>query len=369
VLALASDVLRSSGAVPAHVAGRFRDPAGFQQSASGQYFVFDRRAHTVYGLDAQQASSWEIIRIGAEEGRIIDPTAFAVAPDGTFVVADAPNNRERIQIFTPVGFRIGGFNLPGRLKPRVIIENSVLNGIGSLQYTGTSILMSQPETGALITEYALGGGVNRTIGRLRRTGHEDDRELHLALNSGVPLVDPTGGFIFVFQTGEPVFQKYDATGHLLFERHVEGREIDQLVASLPTTWPTRRTSDGEMPLVRPTIRTAAVDPAGNLWIAFTAPYTYVYDRDGDKIRSVQFRGAGMITPNSLFFGRDGRILVTPGLYEFQADRPGGAGKAGGAGAPGQLRNGDQTEAAARLLSVEHLQPIQPLLPFQPSLPR
>ena len=33
-------------------------------------------------------------------------------PNGTFVVADAPNSRERIQIFTPAGFRIGGFTLP-----------------------------------------------------------------------------------------------------------------------------------------------------------------------------------------------------------------------------------------------------------------
>ena len=36
----------------------------------------------------------------------------------------------------------------------------------------------------------------------------------------------------------------------------------------------------------PTIRTAAVDPDGHLWIAFTVPYTYVFDRDGDKIRTV-----------------------------------------------------------------------------------
>jgi hypothetical protein len=128
--ALASEVLRSSGAVPAYVAGQFRQPAGFQQSASGQYFVFDRRAHTVYGLDAQQSSAWKIVKIGSESGRIIDPTAFAVEPNGTFVVADAPNNRERIQIFTPSGFRIGGFLLPGRLKARVVLENAVLNGIG-----------------------------------------------------------------------------------------------------------------------------------------------------------------------------------------------------------------------------------------------
>lgn len=331
------EVLRSSAAIPAHIAGRFRDAAGFQQAASGQYFVFDRRAHLVYGVDAERASAWEIVHIGGEEGRIIDPTAFAVAPDGTFVVADAPNNRERVQIFTPAGFRIGGFMLPGRMKTRVVIANTVLNGIGSLQYTGTTILMSQPDTGALVTEYTLAGGVNRTFGHLRRTGHEDDRELHLALNSGIPLVDPRGGFYFVFQTGEPVFRKYDASGQLLYERHIEGREIDQVVANLPNRWPTRKTDDGEMPLVTPTIRTAAVDTNGNLWVAFVVPFTYVYDGDGDKTRTLQFRAAGIVSPTSLFFGTNGRLLVTPGLYEFEA---------GGAG----------------------VQPLPPVLPFQPLLP-
>jgi hypothetical protein len=214
--ALTPEILSSTGAVPAYVAGQFREAAGFQQSASGQYFVFDRRAHTVYGLDERQSSAWQIVKIGGESGRIIDPTAFAVEPNGTFVVADAPNNKERIQIFTPAGFRIGGFLLPGRLRARVVLENAVLNGIGSLQYTGTSILMSQPETGALISEYELSGGVHRTIGRLRATGHESDPELHLALNSGIPLVDPAGGFFFVFQTGEPMFRKYDAAGQLVF---------------------------------------------------------------------------------------------------------------------------------------------------------
>ncbi|MGE5245257.1 MAG: hypothetical protein ACM3SQ_13590 [Betaproteobacteria bacterium] len=314
------DVLRSTDAVPASVAGRFRDPAGFEQSASGQYFVFDRRAHTVYGLDAAHASAWEIVQIGAEPGRIIDPTAFSVASDGTFVVADAPNGRERIQIFTPAGFRIGGFRLPGRAEARVMLGSFVLNGIGSLQYTGRSILMSQPETGALVSEYTLAGGVNRTFGRLRATGHEDDRDLHLALNSGIPLVDPTGGFFFVFQTGEPVFRKYDRSGELVFERHIEGREIDDLVARLPTAWPRRRTDRGEIPLVSPTIRTAAVDRLGRLWVSFVTPYTYVYDGDGDKIRTVQFRAAGVLAPDSLFFGLNGRLLAAPGLFIFEPGR-------------------------------------------------
>src|SRR5256885_29427 len=167
--AIQPDVIRSSNAVPAHVAGRFREVAGFQRSESGQYFVFDRRGHTVYGLDEEQSSSWEIVQIGAESGRIIDPTAFAVAPSGTFIVADAPNGRERIQIFLPAGFRQGGFLLPGRLQARVILESAVLNGIGSLQFTGTSILMSYPEMGALFAEFDLRGGVTRTVGTLRHT--------------------------------------------------------------------------------------------------------------------------------------------------------------------------------------------------------
>ena len=69
-----------------------------------------------YGSTSSSRARGRSCSIGAEPGRIIDPTAFAVAPDGTFVVADAPNSRERIQIFTPAGFRIGGFLLPGPIE-------------------------------------------------------------------------------------------------------------------------------------------------------------------------------------------------------------------------------------------------------------
>jgi hypothetical protein len=315
--ALDLEVLQSTSAIPAHIAGRFREPAGFQQSASGQYFVFDRRLHAVFGIDEAQTSSWEIVQIGAEPGRIIDPIAFSVAADGTFVVADAPKGVERIQIFTPVGIPIGGFFLPGRARPRVTIDNFVLNGISTLHYTGTSILISQPEAGGLITEYQLREGTDRTFGNLRATGQESDREVHLALNSGLPIVDPTGGYFFVFQAGLPQFRKYDATGRLLFERHIEGVELDGFVKSLPTTWPRRKTSEGELPLVRPTVRAAAVDPMGNLWVSLAVPYTYVYAPDGDKIRTIQFRGAGTLAPVSLAFGTKGQLLATPGLFEFE----------------------------------------------------
>ena len=98
---------------------------------------------------------------------------------------------------------------------------------------------------------------------------------------------------------------------------MSGREIEPYVNSLPTTWPRRQTSEGELPLVTPTVRTAAVDREGRLWVSFVVPYTYVFDGDGDKIRVVQFRGAGITSPGSLFFDRTGRLLTTPGLLEFQ----------------------------------------------------
>jgi hypothetical protein len=74
--------------------------------------------------------------------------------------------------------------------------------------------------------------------------------------------------------------------------------------------------DREVPFVPPIIRAAAVDARGSLWISFVVPFTYVYDASGDKTRTVQFSAAGIIAPTSLAFGRDGRLLVTPGCYEF-----------------------------------------------------
>jgi hypothetical protein len=286
-LALGPDVLRSVDAIPAHIAGRFRDPFGFERSASGQYFVFDRRSQIVWGVDARTESAWEIVHIGNEPGRILNPFAFAVAPDGTFAVADAPNNQERIQIFTPAGFRTGGFTLPGKPRARVALDGLVLNGIGSLQYTGTSILISQPDNGNLVSEYSLAGAPIRSFGELRKTGHDDDAALHATLNIGLPLVDPRGGFFFVFQTGEPMFRKYDASGRLVFERRIQGREIDDFVSRLPSLWPKRTTTGGEIPFITPTIRAAAVDPSGHLWTSFAEPVTYEFDGDGDKIRAVQ----------------------------------------------------------------------------------
>jgi len=310
------EVLKSAAALPPHIVGLFREPLACKQTAKGDYYVFDRRGHTVYRVDRSGSTATKLVQIGAEEGRLIEPSAFDVAGNGVFTVADGPNGRERISIFNPEGGWTGGFFLPGRGVSRVVLGSLTLSGVGTLSFNGRTLLMSHPETGWLMTEYSSTGLAIRSIGQLRKTGHESERDLHLALNSGIPIAAPDGGFFFVFMAGAPAFRKYDDKGTLIYERIIQGREIDPLVAAIPDRWPRR--SGGELPLVTPTVRTAAVDRSGRLWVSFVIPFSYVYDTDGEKTRTVQFRAAGIVSPSSLWFNDQGSVLVTPGCYEFAA---------------------------------------------------
>jgi hypothetical protein len=308
--------LRAVSGLPAHLAGRFTDLTRCEQTADGTYFVFDRRAHAVYSVPPGAEAPKEIVQIGAEPGRILRPYGFAMARDGTFVIADAPESRGRVQIFLSSGSRLGGFVLPGREISLVTMDGLILNGLGSIAYSGRSVYINRPDSGSLVTELGIDGVSARNFGTLRTTGYEADRDLHYALNSGLIVLNPAGGFYFVFVAGVPMFRKYDANGALLFERHIEGTELDAYMTNRPTAWPRRRTDAGEMPIVRPVIRAAAADEKGNLWIALEEPYTYVYDARGDKQRVVQLRAAGIVTPTSLAFSPSGRLVVTPGCFVF-----------------------------------------------------
>ena len=316
----AIETLRPLAALPAHVAGSFQEITACQQSPSGDYFVFDRRAHSVFVVPPDLGAARKLIEIGSEPGRVLAPTSFDMAvEDQTFVVADAPNATPRIQRFVLSGSGLGGFVLPGRAVPTISLRSLVLSGIGTLEYTGRSVFVSQPENGAVVTEYSTAGAALRSFGALRPTGQEATPEVHAALNTGIVVANPQGGFYFVFLAGVPQFRKYDADGSLLFERHIEGRELDSFIRALPTTWKRQATSEGEIPFILPSVYAAGADQKGNLWISLAAGVTYVYNAQGDRVRAVTFRAVDPIAPTSLAFTRNGRVLVSPGCYAFSAE--------------------------------------------------
>jgi hypothetical protein len=309
------EILRAIAGLSPAITNHFQEPIGCAETTGGEIVVLDRRAHTVFVVGADKKSVRRVLEIGGEQGRVLSPGVLDLSPDDIFAVADAPQGQERIQFFSLTGSRLGGFWLAKRMAPRVVLGPLVLNGVGSMHFTGKTFLVNEPDAGGLFLERDIEGTVLRQIGVLRPTSQEADRDLHLALNIGLPLVDPTGGFYFVFQTGQPLFRKYSADGTLVFERHIEGVELDGQIQALPTTWPRR--AAGALPLVSPLVRTAAVDADGRLWVSLMTPFTYVYDRNGDKTRTVQFEAGGVVSPTNLFFTRRGRVLVTPGCSEFE----------------------------------------------------
>ena len=310
-------ILKAGGGLPAHVVAKFGEPIGYVEASNGEAIVLDRRAHIVYAVNRARTAVRLLVNVGLEKGAVVAPGALAMAANDIFAIADAPQGMERIQYFSEAGMHLGGFYTGQRAMPRVTAGSIVLSGVGSLAFTGKTFLISRPESGALFAEVDNTGAHVRWIGTARATGQERVPDLHAALNTGFPLATPDGGFFFVFATGVPKFHRYDAAGRFMYERHIEGAELDETIRALPTTWAARGTGpDATLPLVPPIVRTAAVSPDGRLWVSLAVPFTYVYGLTGEKERTVQFQGAGPLTPATMYFTKDGRLLVTPGCYEF-----------------------------------------------------
>lgn len=316
--------LRPVDALSAEVCGQFLDPISFVQTSTGHYLILDRRAHTVFSVDANGRRASRLVQVGLKQGELLQPGVLSLAADDTFAVADAPFGQERIQIFFDSGTRRDAFVRQGTLAPRLTIGSLIVNGAGTLDYNGQTMLINTPDAGSLLSELDLTGNIIRRIGLLRPTGHEQDPQVHLGLNLGLPLSTVDGGILFVFQTGIPLVRKYGRDGHVEYERHIEGPELDTYIQGLPTTWPTRQVGDGSYPLIPPIIRTATIAPTGELWISLMTGVTYVYNTVGDKVRTVRFEGAEPISPTSLSFSQFGdatRLLVLPGCYLFDGQTP------------------------------------------------
>ena len=189
------ETLHSVAALPPHIVAALAEPAAFASVPDGQFVVFDRRGHTLVAVDREMSAVRPLVKIGTESGRILQPFGFDVDPQGLLVVGDVPDRQERVQVFTATGSRLAGFWLPMRSEPRIQFDGVSLNGISSLHVTPRqTVLLNLPQSGALFAEYDYDGREIRTVGRLRATPHDDDPRLRTALNSGLPLAIPSGGY-------------------------------------------------------------------------------------------------------------------------------------------------------------------------------
>jgi hypothetical protein len=309
--------LQAIDSLPAHIVGRLREPLACARTERGPYYLFDRRGHAVHTFNPADQTFRTLVDIGGEDGKVLEPSGFSLAPDGSFAVSDAPGGRARVQIIGPAGLRRHAFARPRTVVTRLRIGPLALGGAGSLHFTGDRVVVSEPESGWLITELDLDGTPVRSLGRLRPTGQEHDPELHLALNAGVVCPDGSGGWWFVFLAGTPTLRRYEATGRLVFERVLQGPELDAVVAAQPQRWPRRTVEGREVPLVIPTVRAAAAAPDGALWVSFVVPVTYVIAPDGEKVCTVTFDAGGEVAPTSLSFPSRDTVMVTPSCALFQ----------------------------------------------------
>src|SRR5215213_4059645 len=75
------ETLAAVGGLPAHIAGQFSELSSCQQTAAGEYFVFDRRGHAVYAVAPPYDTARVLVQIGAEPGRLLSPSAFDMSDD------------------------------------------------------------------------------------------------------------------------------------------------------------------------------------------------------------------------------------------------------------------------------------------------
>jgi hypothetical protein len=312
-----TETVRAIDSLPAHIVGRLREPLACARTERGPYYLFDRRGHAVHTFNPTDQTFRTLVDIGSEDGKVLEPSGFSLAPDGSFAISDAPGGRARVQVIGPAGLRRHTFARPRTVVSRLRIGPLALGGAGSLHFTGERVIVSEPESGWLITELDLDGTPVRSLGRLRPTGQEHDPELHLALNAGMVCPDRAGGWWFVFLAGTPVVRRYEASGALAFERVLQGPELDAVLATQPQRWPRRSVEGREVPLVVPTVRAAATAPDGALWVSFVVPVTYVIAPDGEKSCTLAFDAAGPVAPTSLSFPSRDTVMVTPVCALFQ----------------------------------------------------
>ena len=290
--------LKSVAALPAHVAGQFEQLTACQQTAERRLFrLRSPRAFRLHRAAEPRAGA------EAHRDRRRGRARAATRPrsisrgDDTFVVADAPGGRPRIQIFTTSGSTIGGFYLQGRAVPRVTLRQP-----GAERHRRDRVHRQ-----VALRESARARRADRRVQRRRadrcarsaRCARPATRPTPTSTWRSTPadrLANPRPAAST--SSSLPACRSSASTtpsGRLVFERHIEGTELDEFIQGAAHHLEARRTGDGEIPLVLPSVYAAAADAAGqSVDLARRSDSRTSTTPAGEKRRTVQFRAAGRL---------------------------------------------------------------------------
>ena len=250
---------------------------------------------------------------------MLEPTAFDLAPDGRLSSPMRRTGASGCRSSTSPATGLTGFTLPGRARRRASASAASRSAASARwRFSADGVALNQPETGALITEYGLAGTPLRSIGALRTTGHEADRQLHLAMNTGIPLPHPAGGYYSSslpgrrFSAATMPAARWCSSGSCRAASSIRcDAGAEEVAAARPSTAPKSRWSC-------PTFR------SGGRRIRRRQPLGGVCDAGHLRIRRPTARksapcssvAAGLVPPHEPLLRRGRRLLVTPGCYEF-----------------------------------------------------
>ena len=270
----------------------------------GKYFLTDIDNNRLLVVKNNMEVEREFGRIGSAPGRLFHPGYLDIGGDGTVFVEDGGN--ERIVKFDQKGHYAGEFRVNTFQGMAVDKQNQLYLG--------------QPEEGSLITVYSSTGTKLRSFGQLKKyseiygeANSDKDVTYKTALNR-VRLATDKDGNLYVSFMIVPLIQKYSPDGALVFERRLEGPEIDRLSEAIHKRRYIATKVDGVD--VRIIALDPVIDPAnGNIMVPLVDGAVYVADREGNKVGFLRpawtNRGDGTFYPFIAGLGANGEFMVTP----------------------------------------------------------